>query len=220
MAKFMAILGLLRGKISAVVFSHNKGGDYCRRLGVPTNNNSTRQQVVRGILGTLSPGFAGLTDEQQTAWKNWAKENARTDPIGNSYMMTGHQAYVSCNCPLVDAALTIREDPPAKLVPTVLVVPTTTFTSPTAISVAFVGPTPAGNVIVAWMCAPQSGAGDPNIAQAFLIGYSAADVVTPLVMTLPLAVADGQTVNFYYTFMTEEGLSGVLEKDRVKYTAA
>lgn len=220
MAKFMAILGLLRGKISAVVFSHNKGGDYARRLGTPTNPNSTRQQTVRSILSTLSPGFSSLTDEQRAAWGQWASENPRTDPVGNSYTMTGHQAYVSVNCRLVDAALAVLSDPPAKLASTELVEPTTTFTSGTAISVAFVGTCPTGAVIVAWMSAPQSGAGDPNIDQAFLIGYSAADVVTPLVLTLPVAVADGQTVNFYYVFMTDEGLSGTLEKDRVKYTAA
>ncbi len=216
----MAILGLLRGKISATVFSHNKGGDYARRLGTPTNPNSTRQQVVRSILATLSPGFSGLTPEQQAAWKQWASENPRTDPIGNNYTMTGHQAYVSVNSRLVDAAMTIREDPPAKVASSAQVIPTTSFTSGTAISVAFTGTVPTGGVLVGWMSAPQSGAGDPNFAQAFLIGYSAIDAPTPMLFTLPVAVADGQTVNFYYVFMTDEGLSGAEEKDRVQYTAA
>lgn len=215
MAKFVPILGPLRGKIGATVFSHNKGGDYARRLGTPTNNNTTRQQVVRAILSTLSPGYAGLTPTQQEQWQTWASENPRVDPLGNSYTMTGHQAYVSVNHGLQDAALTVLEEPPTKLASTEMVIPTTTITSATAISVAFTGTCPTGGVLKAWMCAPQSGAGDPSHDQAYLIGFTAVDIVTPAVMTLPMGVGIAQIVNFWYVFMTGEGLTGTVEKDRV-----
>ncbi len=215
MAKFVPILGPLRGKIGASVFSHNKGGDYVRRLGTPTNNNSVRQQVVRAILSGMSAGFNALDPIQKEQWKTWASENPRTDSIGNSYTMTGHQAYVSVNHGLEDAALTLLEEPPVGLITPELVRPTTTIDTVSSISVAFEGTCPTGGVLKAWMCAPQSGAGDPSHDQAYLIGYTAIDIVTPAVLTLPMGVGIGQIVNFWYTWMTAEGLVGTVEKDRV-----
>jgi len=214
MAKFAAILGLLRGKISANVFSHNKGGDYVRKLSTPTNPNSTRQQTVRSILSTLSAAFSGLTSTQKEAWGTWADANPRKDPLGNNYTLTGHQAYVGINARLSDAGLTLLDDPPDEVAPTELVVPTVTISAATSASVAFTGTAPTGSVLVLWMSQPQNGAGDPNIDQCTLVGYSSANPTTPTVFTLPMSVQSGQTVNFYCAFMSTVGLLGVLEKDQ------
>lgn len=213
MAKFQPILGELRGSIGANTWSHNKGGDYVRQRGSPTNPNSTRQQTVRSILGTLAAAFGALNAAQKESWATWAVNNPRTDPLGNSYTLTGLQAYISCNAKLSDAGLTLIDEAPASQMSTELVGPTVTFTSATAISVAFTGTAPSGSCLEVWCTKPQNGGGDPNFDQATLVGYSAADPTTPVAMTLPFSVQTGQTMNFFVAFMTDEGLTGAHEKD-------
>lgn len=213
MAKFQPILGELRGSIGANTWSHNKGGDYVRQRGTPTNPNSTRQQSVRSILSTLAAGYGALTAVQQESWKTWAQNNPRQDPLGNSYTLTGLQAYISVNAKLSDAGLTLLTSAPAGQQSTEEVGPTVTFTSATAISVAFTGSAPTGSCLEVWCTKPQNGGGDPNFDQATLVGYSAANPTTPVAMTLPFSVQTGQTMNFFVAFMTSEGLTGAHEKD-------
>lgn len=214
MAIIQFLLGIMRGSVAGNTFSHNKGGPYVRSRSSPTNPNSTRQQVVRSILATLSAAYADLTTSEQDTWESWSSENPKQNPLGGSYNLTGHQAFLSVNSKLADAALATIDESPTKLAPTELVGPTVTITSATGISIVFTGTAPAGSVMEVWMSKPVNGAADPNFKQAQLVGYSAADPVTPLVMTMPISVQVTQSVNFWTAFMSDEGLSGVYEKDR------
>lgn len=214
MSKFLPILGEISGKLGANVFSHNKGGGYIRVKGNPTNPNSTRQQETRGWLAELSAAWASLTDEERNAWDTWAANNPLTDPLGQQYYRTGHQCYVGLNCRLKDAAIALVDVPPVQGVPVTLTTFTVTQSSTTQISVAFVPALPSGDALYVWMSLPQEGEGDPNFRQARLVGYSAVDAGTPVVMTVPMSMQVGTTTNFWGGIIDKDGQVGVAQKDR------
>lgn len=214
MAKFLPILGQLRGAISGTVFSRNKGGQYAKGKGVPTNGNTSRQQAMRGFLQTLSSAWAGLTAPQQTAWNGWADTHPREDALGQEYTITGHQAYVGLNSRLLDAAEPALADPPTSGVPAAPTGVVVTFTDGDTISVAFTNSLGADEKLVVWCTLPQVGAGDPNLAQARLVGYSASAQATPAAMELPFFAQTGNVMNFFVGVLDEFGQLSVLVKDR------
>lgn len=214
MSKFLPTIGEMSGKLGSLVYSHNKGGYYVRLKGSPTNPNSTRQQESRGWLAQLSAAWAGLTDEQRSAWDSWAQENPLTDPLGQSYFRTGHQCFVGLNTRLLDAGLTQTNTPPAQGVPVTLTTFTVTFNSTTQINVAFAPALPSGNCLYVWMSNPQEGQGDPNLRQAVLVGYSAADAASPVTLELPKSCQTGTTTNFWGGILDDVGQVGVAQKDR------
>lgn len=214
MAKFLPILGQLRGAISGTVFSRNKGGQYAKGKGVPTNGNTTRQQAMRGFLQTLSASWADLTAAEQTAWNGWADTHPREDALGQEYTITGHQAYVGLNSRLLDCAEVAEDEPPTGGVPAAPTGVVVTFTDGDTISIAFTNTLGANEKLVAWCSLPQVGAGDPNLAQARLVGYSADAQATPASMELPFFAQTGNTMNFFVGVLDEGGQMSVLVKDR------
>ncbi len=214
MAKFLPILGQLRGAISGTVFSRNKGGQYAKGKGVPTNGNTTRQQAMRGFLATLSAGWAALTAAQQTAWNGWADTHPREDALGQEYTMTGHQAFVGLNSRLLDAGESAESDPPTVNVPASPTGVAVTFTDGDTLSVAFTNTLGADEKLAVWCSLPQVGAGDPNLAQARLCAYSASAAATPVAIESPFFAQTGNTQNFFVGVLDEAGQLSVLVKDR------
>jgi len=208
------------GKMGGLVWSHNKGGPYIRTRTIPTNPNSSRQQAVRSFLAQMSVSWELLTDEQRNAWNSWAAENPLTNPIGNSYVRTGHQAYTGLNARLLDAALPVIDDPPSKGAPLALISFTVSYTDGDSVSVAYSPALSASVCLALWMSLPQAGEGNPNFAQARLAGYSALTAPSPIAMELPFTVTDSFVVNFWGARVRDEGLVGVASKDRQRYTAA
>lgn len=220
MAKFDPILGPLRGAIGATVFSRNKGGAYAKLKASPTNPNTTRQQVTRGILAELSTDWQGLTVAQMAAWNGYGETHPLQDPLGNEYTLTGHQAFVQINFRLKDAGKTELSDPPAGSSPDVITGLAVSFTDGDTISVVFTNTLGAAECLMVWAGPAQSGAGDPNFAQARLVGYSADAATSPCSMELVDAVADDFTVNFWVCILGATGLVSVVQKDQEKYEAA
>lgn len=213
-----SILAPGSGKLGGIVWSRNKGGQYIRLRVVPTNPTSSRQQEVRGILATLSAAWESLTDSQRSAWESWAENNPLTNPLGQQYVRTGHQAYVGINARLMDAAITVIDDPPATPVPAVLTSLTITFVDTDSISVAYAPALTADEALYLWMSTPQEGVADPNFPQSVLVGYSALEAASPVAMELPKSVMCDYTVNFWGGILSAEGQVGVALKDRQKYT--
>lgn len=220
MAKIVPTAGEMSGKLGGWVFSRNKGGMFVRAWARPTNPNTARQQAVRSILQTQSGLWAGLTPEQQSAWETWAANNPLMDPLGQEFIRTGHQAFTGLRARQADAALTLQDEPPAANVPVALDTAIVTFTSETAISIAFTPAIGTTECIYCWMSLPFEAAADPNFRQSILIGYSAQAQVTPAIFTLPVAVSDGFGANFWTGVMDEDGQVSVALKDRKIYTAA
>lgn len=97
----------ISGSIGGTVFSRNKGGAYIRNRAIPVDPNTTDQQSRRAILASQSQGWADITDADRAAWANWARQNPVTNALGNSILLSGHQAYVRLNSrlDLVDEAV-------------------------------------------------------------------------------------------------------------------
>ncbi len=214
MAKVSPLIAIMSGSVGGNTWSRNKGGLYVKMKGVPTNPNSSRQQAVRGFLSTGTVDWAALGPDERNAWDTWAAEHPLTDPLGQEYFRTGHQAFVGLRARALDQGLTPNDDPPALGVPGTLLSLAVTFTSDTAISIVWT-PTPLGAAIAlyAWMGPPQVGAGDPNFAQAVLIGYSAQAAAAPAAFTLPRVVISGWQANFWVGLVDGDGQVGVALKD-------
>lgn len=95
MAKLNPFLGDLRGKAAGNVFSRNRFGPYLRTKVTPVNPQTNPQNVARGALAASSSSWSSaLTDAVRQGWRDYAVTVPLTDAFGNTYFMTGHQAYV------------------------------------------------------------------------------------------------------------------------------
>ncbi len=204
--KILAILATMRGSVGAITASHNRGGDYFRRRNSPTNPNSTRQQTMRTLLGSLAGLWTTiLTPAQREAWNVWAGQQSRTDSLGNSINLTGLNGYMLTNTHLVDAGDTRIDDPPVTVAPTGLLTLSADISAATTADFTFTtDPSAANHKLVAFMSLPQSGSAEPNFAQTRIVGYSAAAQASPWAATLPFSVQVGQKVVFFVGIMDDE----------------
>jgi len=198
-AIFVPILGNLRGSVGANTFSHNRGGDYLRRRASPTNKNSTRQQTMRALLAGLASDWSNiLNDNQRLAWNTWAGQQPKEGPLGNSINWTGINAFVSCNCHILDAGDTRMEDPPLDVAPDALETFAVDVSALNTADVTF-GASPSGATLrlVMFMSLPQSGHAEPNFKQCRIVGYSDLNQATPWAATIPFPVIPDQTCVFF-----------------------
>jgi len=107
-----------RGRLkTAVVFSIWRGLNYVRAFVVPTNPQTGRQNVIRGIFAAASRAWAGITAAQRTAWRDYSKLHPLTDIFGNPYAPSGLNAYVGLFVVATDEGETPVSDPPASVPP-------------------------------------------------------------------------------------------------------
>jgi hypothetical protein len=214
MAKVSPLLAIMSGSIGGNTWARNKGGLYIKMKASPTNPNSARQQAVRGFMATASGQWQGLTAPQQDAWDLFALIHPKQDPLGQEYFLTGHQWYVALQSVVLDQGLVQITDPPSGPEPVALLSATVTFTADTAVSVVFTAtPLAADEAIYLWQGVPQGGTGDPNFAQARLVGYSAQAAASPQAFTLPMTASSGFTSNFWVGIVDGDGRSGPSTKD-------
>lgn len=196
----------ISGSIGGETHSHNRGGPYVRRRGIPINPNSTKQQFARAVLSTLSGNWSGLTSAQRAAWKAFADANPVVNRLGQARQLSGQQAYVQLNARLIGAGTTASATPPSTTGPDMLLTATVVFTAPATIALTYTAtPAPAGNRIVVWQTLPGTAGRDPNLNQARLVGYSAAAAASPQSFTTPYAGAVGQTCNVFAGVMDASG---------------
>lgn len=83
------------------------------------NPVSTRQTQVRVAFADWSQGWRALTNAQRDAWTVLGAQMERTDSLGQTYTLTGLQAYVSANQNLLTISATeisaapLLNEPPA-----------------------------------------------------------------------------------------------------------
>lgn len=114
-AKFGAIVVDGSGKIGGHVFSKNRGGAYMRTKVTPSNPNTTAQQGARALLGSLSTGWAGLTEAQRASWNGAVANYASTDIFGDIKNPSGINLYVKLNANLSNSNQTLLTVAPAKV---------------------------------------------------------------------------------------------------------
>ena len=120
------------------------------------NPSSESQAAVRTAFGGWSPSWRALTQAQRDAWTALGLQMTRTDSLGQTYSLTGLQAYVSANqnldllgeAPISVAPILNIPAAPASMVLTV-------DNSPQTVSFTFTPPD-AGFIIVIEATAPVS----------------------------------------------------------------
>lgn len=105
-----------RGKLGGQVFSKNRSGAYIRTKVTPSNPRTPDQMAGRGILGSLSASWSGLTDEQRRLWNNAVDEWAKTDIFGDSRKPTGKNLFTGINKEIEQSGGTRILVPPVKVV--------------------------------------------------------------------------------------------------------
>jgi hypothetical protein len=194
------------GSQGNTVFSRNAGGAYTRQRVKPINRNTSRQQLVRANLATLSQNWRALTGAQQIDWANYGINHPKPNRLGEVKPMKGNQAYNALNSRLLLAGSAIISDAPAVAVPAALTAFTAVRATATTVTITFTAtPLAAGNKIMLWMTTPAWGTVNPNKNQAFLVGFSVAAAASPQTLAFPSSWSVGQTVVFYAAVMDAKG---------------
>jgi hypothetical protein len=115
--KLSAIVSAARGKVGGNVFSANKAGAFVRTYVKPTNRNTTAQQYVRNLFGTLSSAWRNLTSDVRLQWNNMAVHYPYMNRLGDMSTYTGQQLYnkLQGNINACANARVIYQAPPALL---------------------------------------------------------------------------------------------------------
>ncbi len=114
MAKFTpgVAVASVSGSIGGTVFSRNRGGAYMRNRSIPVDPATSFQLNRRADLATLSQNWQGLVAAERQGWESWASQNPRVDALGQSFTMSGAQAYVSLNARIRADGGTLQTSPP------------------------------------------------------------------------------------------------------------
>ena len=124
-----ALIGRLSRSAGSTTASHNRYGAYLRNRVIPVNPNTTKQAQQRSDLAQISTAWRDLTDAQRAAWKSLGAQMTRTDSLGETYTLTGLQAFESLNRQLLFTGGAILSNAPALAEPTTLTSLTVTATS-------------------------------------------------------------------------------------------
>lgn len=101
------------GSVGGLTYSHNRGGMYTRARSVPTNPNSSYQQIIRGFVAALTSAWQDtLTAAQRTAWDTYALNVLMKDRLGENRNIGGLAHYCRSNVPRLQAGLTRVDDGP------------------------------------------------------------------------------------------------------------
>lgn len=166
------------GSVAGVTSSRNRFGQYRRTRAVPVNPNSTFQGTVRARMSANSAAWRALTDAQRAGWKDLGLSMNRTDSLGQSYNLTGFQAYCSVNNNLDAMGNATVADAPVLTTPDALLTMTLTLTS-ASFSIAYTPtPLPAGAKLFVFV-SQQRSAGRNFEGDYRLLGVSAAAAASP-----------------------------------------
>lgn len=86
-----------RGSLGGTTFARNRSGVYTRARIAPTQPRTTSQQDNRANFAALASSWKSLAQSDIQAWNTTAAGKSLTDTLGNSYMPSGMQLYMSCN---------------------------------------------------------------------------------------------------------------------------
>jgi hypothetical protein len=98
MASFRPLLGDLAGSIADNVFSRNTFGPYLRRRATPVNPNTPGQVASRGAFSNASSRWSQtIAQSTRDSWISYAAGTARTNRLGETIFLTGHQSFVAAS---------------------------------------------------------------------------------------------------------------------------
>lgn len=166
------------GSYAGLTASRNRYGQYMRTRAIPVNPSTTFQAAVRARFADLAQDFRALTAAQRTGWSDLGTQMIRTDSLGQSYTLTGAQAYSAVNGNNVAAGNAKVSDAPALIEPDPLATQTITLTSASFSWAYTVTPLAAG-VRLFMYASPQVSAGRSYNGDYRLIAVTAAAAASP-----------------------------------------
>lgn len=208
-------IGQLSGTLGNTVASHNRNGSYLRARVVPVNPNTARQTLFRNNVQELAQLWKTCTAAQQNAWRSLGDQMERLNPQGQTYTLSGFQAFMSNN--QNRRLLSIADTLVAPAMPTVDVLTSMTLTYITigGFDVAYT-PTPLGaeEHLVVFATGPKSpGVNFASNGDFRLIQIGAAAGASPLDITTAYeaifgATTEGQKIFVRGLIMNEDGFAG------------
>lgn len=123
------MVGQLSGKAGNTVASRNRNGSYIRTRVVPALVRNAYTTAVRADFATIAQAWRGLTDAQRNGWTGLGANISRQNSIGQTYTLTGLQAFESVNRNLLTVGAPIVSVAPAFTPPSPLTSMTLTATS-------------------------------------------------------------------------------------------
>jgi len=109
-------ISAVSGSIGGTVFSRNRYGAIARNRSIPVNPNSSRQQAIKNIMGSVvASWFNDLSLAQRQAWSVYAAAIPRTNKLGQTITLTGFNHYVRTNISRVSNGFTRILDGPVNL---------------------------------------------------------------------------------------------------------
>lgn len=141
-----------RGSVNGTVYSRGIGGLYMKNRVSPINPQSTRQSAVRAQLSSLAASWRSLTDAQRDTWKAQVENYPATNRLGETYIPSGYQLYMTINSTLNAAEESLLTTPlaPASFGESVLDSLTITLTAGvfTEMNVAMTTPIVTGEKLI------------------------------------------------------------------------
>ena len=196
------------GSLAGTTFSRNRGGMYCRARALPTNPDSPQQAAVRALMKQLASAWRNTLDaDEREAWETYAANVPLLNKLGEPKNVTGLNMFIRSNM--------VRLQSGEPTLPLLTAAPTTynlgDYTAPTLGTIdasdgdaelAFTATDSwaiaDGGFMAVFFSRPQ----DPTIRYykgpyryaGIILGDTALPPTSPATLTLPFAVAAGNTV--------------------------
>lgn len=191
------------GSIAGLTYSHNQGGLYTRARAIPSNPNSSFQQVVRSAASFLSSRWSAvLTQANRDTWEAYALAVPLPDALGAPRNIGGQAMYIRCNVTRIQVGLTSISVAPSSLVLGSLTPPSATGVAATGLAtVSYTNSDSWATAVGGALCMYFSrGANVTRTANpsgfryAFRVNGAVVPPTSPATGAMPFAVVAGQRV--------------------------
>jgi hypothetical protein len=175
-------VGQLSGSQGNTTASRNKWGSYLRNRVQPVNPNTPAQAAARLAIEQLSTAYRGLSNPQREDWSALGDQIVRQNSLGQTYTLSGLQAFTSVNRVRQLFGQSVVTSAPALLDTGVLTSLTLTANTTPVLSAAFL-PTPIGAALRLLVEATPPMSGGINFVPRSmyrLLAATALDVASPL----------------------------------------
>lgn len=150
------------GSLAGQTSSRNRFGQYRRSRAIPVNPNTSAQQAARDDFSAASQAWRGLAQAQRDAWAAFAATRPRTNSLGQTIYLTGHQTFVGLRALFAAVGLTLPTVPPAGAPPELTFLAVTDSTALTFEATASPNLVPASTAVQIQTSPPLSRGRDFN----------------------------------------------------------
>lgn len=104
------------GSLGGNTFARNRYGNYVRSRVGPVNPNTSRQQYVRNLMGSLVEDWSvTLTQAQRDAWNVYANAIPWVNALGETVRLSGFNHFIRSNMAIIQAGGSLVADGPTTL---------------------------------------------------------------------------------------------------------